>query len=229
MKRFAVPAGADSDGIARQALAAATGQPWLGFTAVLSVNAVLAASLLYLEWSHGIDHWNLVRDPNAIAGQPAYFGFYSNVGILAWAAAASIALFSWLALRRRMAGDGRLRALRLGGIFMALACLDDLFMLHEHSYLVGIPDKVVMAAYALFLLLFAASTLPVFGRTKWLLLGAALASFAISILLDRTEFPGSVLMEEVSKLTGISLLAAYLATLSWSLLSEAFDARGKTA
>jgi len=229
MKRFAEPAGTDFGELFRQALAGTARQPWLAFATVLVLNAALAALLLYLEWFHGIDHWNLVRDTNAIAGQPAYFGFYSNIGILGWAAGASIALFSWLALRRRMAADGRLRTLRLGGVFMALACLDDLFMLHEHSYVVGIPDKLVMAAYALFLLLFAASALAVLGRTKWLLLGSALASFAASILLDRTEFPGSVLAEEVLKLTGISLLVVYLARLSWSLLSAALDARGKAA
>jgi hypothetical protein len=229
MKRFAAPAQADSGDVVRQALAAAAHQPWAGFAAVLAVNAALAGLLLYLEWFHGIDHWNLVRDPNAIPGQPAYFGLYSNIGILAWAVGASIALFSWLALRSRAWGDGRLRALRLGGIFMALACLDDLFMLHENAYVVGLSDKLVMAAYALFLLVFAVSTLPVLARTKWLLLACALASFAFSLLLDMSEFAGSVLMEEVAKLTGVSLLATYLATLAWSMLSEAFAASGRCA
>lgn len=229
MKRFAAPAQVDSGDVVRQALAAGARQPWLGLLALLAVNAALAGLLLYLEWFHGIDHWNLVRDTNAIAGQPAYFGLYSNIGVVAWAAGASIALFSWLALRSRAAGDARLRALRLGGMFMALACLDDLFMLHENSYVVGLSDKMVMAAYALFLLVFAASTLPVLGRTKWLLLGGALGSFALSFLLDLSEFAGSVLMEEVAKLTGVSLLATYLATLAWSMLSEAFAASGRPA
>jgi hypothetical protein len=188
---------------------------------VVAVNVALLALLLYLERVHGIDHWDLVRDTNAIAGQPTYFGAYSNLGVLVWAVAASVAIFTWVLLRKRTPGDARLRVLGLGGLFASTAGLDDLFMLHETSYVVGVSDKTVMAAYALFLLAFVASAVPVLQRTKWLLLLGLLGSFATSFLFDTTHFPGSVLVEEVCKLTGISFLAAYLLTLSWSVISDA--------
>lgn len=221
MKRSAVPRSSFDTPIVRSYLATALDQPWSVFAGALAVNAALAALLLYLEFFHGIDHWNLVRDTNAIAGQPAYFGFYSNLGILLWAAAAFVPGFVWLFLRNRKPQDERLRALGLGALFAAAAGLDDLFMLHENSYVIGISDKVVMAAYASFLLAFVASAVPVLPRTKWLLLFAALGGLAASVLLDTTRFPGSVLMEEVCKLTGISFLALYLLTLSRSVLADA--------
>jgi len=197
-----------------------THRPLAVFSAVLIVNAALAMLLLYLERFQGIDHWNLVRDTNAIAGQPAYFGAYSNLGVLVWASTAAISIFAWLLLKGRGSDDGRLRVLGLGGLFAAIAGLDDLFMLHENSYVIGIPDKAVMAGYCLLALGFAASAVPVLHRTKWVLLVAALSFFAVSFFFDLSLFPGSVLAEEVGKLTGISFLAAYLVTLSSSVLRD---------
>jgi hypothetical protein len=75
----------------------------------------------------------------------------------------------------------------------------------------------------LLLLAFVASALPVMHRTKWLLLLPALGALGSSFVFDLYMFPGSVFMEEVCKLTGISLLAAYLLTLSWSAISDAMQ------
>ncbi|MFU0504046.1 hypothetical protein [Pseudaminobacter sp. NGMCC 1.201702] len=203
-------------------LSAVPGQPWLWLVAIVALNLLLVAAMVVLDRHYGIDYWNLVRDTNAIAGQPAYFGFYSNLGILLWAVAACSALFGWLSLRRLGVADLGLRPLMLGGLFAAIACLDDLFMLHENAYLVGIPEKAAMAFYALFLFAFAASTLPVLHRTKWILLGASLGSLAISTLVDLMDLQiaGSVLIEEAFKLSGIAFLASYLITLSFSALAD---------
>jgi hypothetical protein len=203
-------------------------QPWFTFFAMVATNALLVAGILVLEFRYGVDHWNFVRDTNAIAGLPAFFGSYSSLGILIWAAAASIALFSWRALAHCGIADAHARALRLGGSFAAVACLDDLFMLHEHAYLVGIPETIVMAGYALFLIAFVVSTIPILHTTCWLLLGGAVGCLALSVLFDLTYFRGSVLLEEVFKLSGISFLAAYLVTLSFSALAAAELPAGRT-
>ena len=203
-------------------LPAVSGQPWPWLVAIVAFNLLVVAAMVILDRQYGIDYWNLVRDTNAIAGQPAYFGFYSNLGILLWAVAACSALFGWLSLRRLCIELPGLRPLMLGGLFAAIACLDDLFMLHENAYLIGIPEKAAMAFYALFLLAFAASTLPVLDKTKWLLLAASLGSLAISTLVDLADLQiaGSVLIEEAFKLSGIAFLASYLVTLSFSVLSD---------
>ena len=158
---------------------------------------------------------------NAVACQPAYFGFYTNLGVLIWAIAACIALFSWGSLVRLGIADRRSRALLLGGMFAALACLDDLFMLHEHAYLLGTTEITVFAGFTLLLLAFVSATLPIAHKTPWVLLAASLAFLALSILIDvlHLSIPGSMLIEEVSKFNGIALLAGYLVTLSFSALA----------
>jgi hypothetical protein len=197
-------------------------QAWIWAPFILGANLALAGVLILLDLRYGIDYWDLVRDTNAIAGQPAYFGFYSNLGVLLWAVAASIALFGWTSLVSLSIADRRSTALLLGGLFAAIACLDDLFMLHEHAYLIGIPEKVVLSGYALLLLAFATAALPDGHRTQWAFLAASLTLLALSTLFDMLDLPipGSVLIEEVLKLSGIAFLAAYLVTLSFSTLTE---------
>ncbi|MDZ5698711.1 hypothetical protein [Chelativorans sp. M5D2P16] len=196
-------------------------QAWAALFVILSLNALLLGGILVLEFRYDIDHWNLVRDTNAVAGQPAYYGSYSNLGILIWAVASAIALFSWRLLTHRGIRDTRWRVLLLGGLFTAIACIDDLFMLHEHAHLVGVQEPIVLAGYALFLIAFVISTLPILHTTQWLLLGVALACLALSTVSDLLEFRGSVLLEEAFKLSGITTLAAYLVTLSFSAIAEA--------
>lgn len=198
----------------------ASQQPWGWFFLVLAINLALVGVLMLLDRQYGIDYWYLVRDPNAVADQPAYFGFYSNLGVLLWAAAAATALLAAACLRQSGSADRRIRVLLLGGLFCMVACLDDLFMLHEHSYLFGIPEMVTMAAYALLLLAFMAAALPIAHLTKWILLAMSLVFLAFSALVDMADLtmPGSVLMEEAFKFSGIAFLAAYLVSLSFSAL-----------
>lgn len=197
-------------------------QEWIWPPLILGTNLVLLGALLVLDLHYGIDYWDLVRDTNAIAGQPAYFGFYSNLGVLIWAAAASIALFGWRSLVSLGVVGRRPLALLLGGLFAGIACLDDLFMLHEHAHLIGISERMIFAGYALLFLAFAAAALPDGHKTQWTLLVASLAFLVLSTLVDLLHLPthGSVLVEEVLKLTGIAFLAAYLVTLSFSALTE---------
>lgn len=199
-------------------------QEWIWPPLILGTNLVLLGLLLVLDLHYGVDYWDLVRDTNAIAGQPAYFGFYSNLGVLIWAIAASIALFGWRSLVSLGVSGRRPLALFLGGLFAAIACLDDLFMLHEHAHLIGISEKMIFAGYALLFLAFAAAALPDGHNTQWTLLLASLVFLVLSTLVDLLHLPtpGSVmvLVEEVLKLTGIAFLAAYLVTLSFSALTE---------
>jgi hypothetical protein len=195
---------------------AALSPGWRGFAIVLASTAALAMLLVFLDLEAGVSYWDLVRDTNAIAGQPSYFGAYSNIGILLWASAASIGLFCWFALRDSVSAAPFQRPLLVGGLFMALACLDDMFMLHEHSYQIGIPEPVVLAAYGMLLLAFVASTLPILFQSEWPSLGAAMLLLGLSTLADISpySFTGQVFVEEVSKVSGIAFLAYYLITLA---------------
>jgi hypothetical protein len=45
---------------------------------------VLLTSIVIADRLFGIDYYDLVRDPNGIAGQPKYFGLVSNLGVILW-------------------------------------------------------------------------------------------------------------------------------------------------
>lgn len=183
---------------------------------VLALSAALAMLLLFLDTNAGLSYRDLVRDTNAIAGQPSYFGAYSNLGILLWASAGSIGLFSWCVVRDRKSAQPFARPLLLGGLFMALACIDDMFMLHENSYRIAIPEHVVLAAYAVMLLGFVASTRPILFQSEWPSLGAAMLALGLSTLADVFPYPftGQIFVEEVTKLSGTAFLAQYLVSLA---------------
>ncbi|GMB82492.1 hypothetical protein NN6n1_32750 [Shinella zoogloeoides] len=199
------------------------GQPWKSFLLILLSSVLLTSFVVVLDRIFGIDNWNIVRDPNAIAGQPAYFGFYSGLGAVLWLVAGSSALLAARCLRRTGRNDPRSRLLLLGGLFCTIAGLDDFLMLHEQSYLIGIPEKAVMAAYAVFLLVVAATAYPVLRLTNWIYFSVALVCLGGSALVDMADLTmsGAVLLEETLKFTGIAYLAAYLVTLAVSTLAEA--------
>ncbi|WP_395142363.1 hypothetical protein [Schlegelella aquatica] len=72
-------------------------------TASLIVMAVLGAvtAVMLLLQAHQVVHsFDLVRDTNAIAGQPPWFGAISNLGILLWAVAAAWYWFAYVATCR---------------------------------------------------------------------------------------------------------------------------------
>ena len=203
-------------------------QPLKGFLLVLGVNAGLILLIVVLDRVYGIDYWNLVRDPNAIAGQPAYFGFYSGMGSVLWLVAGATALFAAGCLRHAGAREPHMLLLFLGGLFCTVAGLDDFFMFHEQSYLIGIPEKIVMAAYALFLMAVAAAAYPVFRSTNWIYFAAALFCLGASALVDMADLAisGAVLLEETLKFAGIAFLATYLVTLAASAMATALGRNG---
>ncbi|UZD56325.1 hypothetical protein [Caldimonas aquatica] len=195
-------------------------------TASLIVMAVLGAvtAVMLLLQAHQVVHsFDLVRDTNAIAGQPPWFGAISNLGILSWAVAAAWYWFAY-ALARPLAPPALLRCLWLGGSYSAFACLDDLFMIHEHAGQLGLQsgEKVVFGLHALWLVVFVASTLPRIRNYRWLFLGLSLAFFGGSTLVDLAGMklaPGMdhrdvVLVEEVQKLAGIVFWTLFAMTTS---------------
>jgi zinc transporter ZupT len=100
---------------------------------------------------------------------------------------------------------------------MAIACLDDLFMLHESSKLLGLTWQVAVLIHVALFGVVLLIALRQWRRTPWLLLVAATLSLGFSQVLDVLEamgllysVKGDQLVEECAKLTGISLLAAYM-------------------
>jgi hypothetical protein len=190
----------------RNALAAQrTVPPW----ALLAI--VLAGTFLglgfYVLAVTGQPLGVLVRDANAIAQQPNYFGALEHVEILLMNGAGWIAAFSSLFCRGQTA-----RFLLLGGLLSLLLAFDDLYMVHESSWRLGIQEQYVFASYGLLLVLLIATNIQHFLGTPFVLLGAALTLFAIAIVIDASHYTPFGLpqgTEDCIELIGICLWVCY--------------------
>jgi len=166
---------------------------------------------------------DLLRDPSATARLPWYTGAFSIVGVMVWTACAAICLFGYLATRgaaARGAQRRRGRFLLLAGGLTALLALDDALVLHEELVprLLHLHPFVLFGIYAGAVLLLVVRFRRVLARSNWLLLGMALACFAVSLAADLLDPRLShaiggdrqTLLEDAAKLCGVVLWTGYL-------------------
>ncbi|HEV8391591.1 MAG TPA: hypothetical protein VGQ35_17205 [Dongiaceae bacterium] len=149
----------------------------------------------------------LVRDANAIADQPNYFAALEYAGILLMSGSGWIALFASMLCRGQAA-----RFLFLGGLLSMLLAGDDLYMFHESAWRFGIDEKFVFGTYAVLLMVLVAGNLRWFLKTPFVLLGAGLMLFAVSIVLDSMEHTPLGLpagAEDLAELIGICFWGVY--------------------
>ncbi|HVR28074.1 MAG TPA: hypothetical protein VMS86_00955 [Thermoanaerobaculia bacterium] len=189
---------------------------------IWSYGAVAAGLLVpiaaRLRW--GIPTENFLRDPAAITGAPPYVGLFSNVGVLLWAAAATICLFVAVLVGR--SSGARLAFWWYAGVLTLALLIDDLFLFHEvvFPYHLHVPEPLVYAAYGLA----TAGFLALFHRrilgTDAVLLGLALAWFAASLAVDHWGHlwlpRGFFLVEDGLKLLGIVSWLLYFARTGYS-------------
>jgi hypothetical protein len=189
-------------------------------------------------WYRGVPPTYLFRDPAATMDEPFYIGFLSNVGVLGWCIGATASLFAWAVLRRS-AGSAELRRFFLfGGIFTAIMCLDDMFLLHEEVFPkrlfhekglvpVHLSEKVVYAIYALFGGAFLVTCRAAIRKSGSLVLFVAMFFLGLSVVSElvlKKRIVDSVqvrqLVEDGAKFLGIVgwgfyfVVAAYRALVS---------------
>jgi hypothetical protein len=186
---------------------------------IVAVAGTVCLLVLAADQWWGIDHYDLVRDPNAIANNPNYFGLVSNLGIVLWMAGAVGALQAHAAVKHR-SGRNFGNLLLFGGTFSAVMGLDDLFMLHESIATFGIPEIVVLVPHALLLTTMCYQAWLLRSATPWLLLASCVGAFGLSMAIDvyPVDFGGQVFIEESFKLLGIMFLTAYLVMTSQKAL-----------
>ena len=154
-----------------------------------------------------------VRDPASLAGERAYFGMISNLGIVLWAAAAAVSLFTYVVLRRD--GDGRQRAhfFLFAGLLTLLLLLDDLFLFHENiKRETVLPESLLYAVYGALFLLFIRAYMPLLLETEYALMLLAGGFFAFSTAYDIAvgAWRADDLFEDGAKFFGILTWCAYL-------------------
>ena len=197
---------------------------WLAvfYAPALAMLAVVAAA----AWLTGIAPARFTMDPAALAGTNPFLGVVSNCGVLLWTAAAAISLFTAMLLHGRRAQRECARFLLAAGLLTAWLMFNDLFMLHEWLFAVvlGIPQPIVLLAYALMVALFLVRFRVLIARSDRLPLGLALAFFAASAATD--QMPGAwfrawgwlYLLEDGCKLLGIVGWLWYFAGVAASAL-----------
>ncbi|NOX32039.1 MAG: hypothetical protein GXP35_18645 [Actinobacteria bacterium] len=156
---------------------------------------------------------SLFLDPSAISNLPWYVGVLSNFGILAWTVASASAVGgAWVAHQtgRRSAA----RFLGFGGAAAAVLLFDDLFRLHSSAFpkLLGVPKVVGVAIVTLPTLVWFVVFIAEIGRTRWLILVAALSTFALSVVADQTlraSGSAALVIEDGAKLMGVLAWMVY--------------------
>ncbi|WP_457588147.1 hypothetical protein [Ensifer canadensis] len=187
--------------------------------AVLLVSVAILASLVVADRVFGIDYYDLVRDPNAIARNPGYFGIVSNIGIIFWIVGATAALQAFAATFVEGATPLR-RTLLAGGLFAALMGIDDFLMLHEAVATMGIPEEVVLLPHMILLGALCSCAYSVRAATPRLLLVGSVLSMGLSFATDMApvHVGGATFVEEAFKLVGILFLTTYLVAISHQAL-----------
>lgn len=155
----------------------------------------------------GASFGELSRDPTTVLNGPFYLGYYSNLGMLAWAAAATTALLGQYLLRR-VGHIEPARLLLVASVITVAIMLDDLFLLHDAVYReLGIPQYAPFTAYGLAIAAFSWRFRHQLGASL-LLIFAAVSCLGLSAVVDTLfHLQPPYLIEDGAKALGLALWA----------------------
>jgi hypothetical protein len=195
-----------------------------------------AAALLGLIAAHaaitGEPPYLYTRDPAAIHQANPLLGAVSNLGIVLWAAAATVALFTSRQLARIEEARRTSTFLQAAGVLSCWLLLDDLYMLHERVLpdWFGVPQPLVFALYAVVILVLVARFRSVLRTADSRPLALALGFFAVSAAIDQGpaawhRWDALVLVEDGAKLFGLVGWLAYFGAVSAQALRRYVTSR----
>jgi len=212
-----------------------------------SLVVVAGLVLIYVHYRTPVNPLVLLVDPFAEVGLPAYTGVYTNVGILLWCASAVVWFFS-AALLWQQPGTASLRCMFTSlGLFSAVLCLDDMFLLHEElglrlamafnltatPHARSVLEAPMFVAYAALGACIVLRYWDAIRRTDYLLLASATISLAASIVIDvgiyalPSEFDRWLyvadIAEDLLKLGGILFWFAYAARTGFLSVRQAMS------
>lgn len=191
-------------------------------------------TIAMLRLTVGIEVGDFLRDPVQFYEGPAYIGAVSVLGGLIWASTVAVCVFTY-GLLRGTAGDTDHHFFLAAGAVTAMLMFGDVFMLHEVVLpeVVGIPETVVFATYALVLLGFFVRYRAAILRYDFLILLLALAALGASVAVDFTDsvipYPATYLWEDGAKLFGIVSWAGFFVSAAAHRLREAQTAPAEAA
>ena len=179
----------------------------------------------------------LMLDPTEVMDVPFYTGIMANLGILLWAAAASICLFIAIFLPQ-LVGKTWKDFFLVFGLLTFLLLLDDWLRIHDEIFPVyfGIKGDVIGIGYFLLTLLCLFRYRQLILRYPYTFLLMALGFFAVSVAIDvappvlkhRFSVADVLFFEDSAKLLGIANWLAYFAYLSAAILGKVNLASSKS-
>jgi hypothetical protein len=186
----------------------------------LALAAAGSLAVLVLHRATGAPYAQLTRDPASTFLARPYVGFLSNAGVMLWVAAATTGLLAGWATRGRSALAPYLLAI---GLLTALLAVDDLWLLHEDVLpALGVPERVAVSAYGIYVLALFAVFRRAALRTDLLPAALALACLGLSAWMDQ-ELPFAdleTLLEDVAKFAGIAFWLTYALRTARQALDE---------
>lgn len=184
-----------------------------------------AAAPLVIVWAAGlgilvaaigqdvVEREELLLDPVAVGGLPWYTGLVSQLGVVCWAIAATVAGFGGYvaSLVGRRAAAAFLVS---GGALGVLLLVDDLFQLHAVLLprWLGVPKSAVVAVHGVLAIAWIVVHRVELLRTRLHLIVACALVFGASVVADAIgDGRGTwLVIEDGGKLLGILAWAAYL-------------------
>jgi hypothetical protein len=181
---------------------------------------LLLIALAVFGLGMGKDIGRFLREPTTTAGLHPLIGFVSNLGVLLWAAAASVSFFAASIVRHGNSGDSGDAAgfLVSSGSLSMYLCLDDLFQIHEDlaSRYFGIPERYVYVALALAVLIYLVRYRQLLLKSGYPMLVAAFVFLGTSVVIDDVLEPfmhslgqGRILIEDGAKWLGVAAWCGY--------------------
>lgn len=128
-----------------------------------------------------------VKDTNAIAGVPFYFGAISNIGIILWCATASVCLLTSLILHTVSRFKVKKKFLFNAGFFTLFLMLDDFFLIHESIFphYLGLSANILFLAYGVMTFGLLLHYRKVIYQTNYAFIFMSLFFFAGSVVVDK--------------------------------------------
>lgn len=197
-------------------------QIWLPILIVLGITKLFSVAT-------DIPLRQFMLDPTEFMRAPFYTGILANLGVLLWAATASICLFIAMFLPQ-LVGKAWRDFFLVSGLLTLLLLLDDLLRIHDEIFPVhlGIKGDILGIGYVFLIALYLFRYRTLIFQYPYTFLIMALGLFAISVAIDvapavlkhRFSVADLLLFEDGAKLLGIANWLAYFAHLTAAVLRK---------
>jgi len=181
----------------------------------IGLTLLLVAFLAFLGWfitdHHETPFINLLRDPNVIADLPWYSSGLEFAGFIFLAIGVGVTSLGASLCK----GQARL-VLGLVALFTLALLLDDMFMLHENSWQVGLSENKIYASYAVLIIYITAFNIRFLSKTPAFVLGLSLFFMGLALIIDVFEGRISLILgaEDLAELAGFAFWATYWSTVA---------------